>query len=203
MKLATAISMLCLLSFCLGCGPKGPPQYGGKTLRYWETQAAGDSYEARRVAAKALGEIGPRGLPALARLLADPDHRVQAAANLAVAGMRQKAVTPLKEMLGDPDPKVRAGAAKALMQILVDTGRKDAVPQLIQFLRHPDPNVRASAAKALLQTGPEAKAAIPALKEALQDENPGVRHVVNSTLKIVGGGGQSSNKQYVPPHSQR
>ena len=93
-------SILLLLLFCLGCGHKArPDRYQGKPLRYWESQADSENFDSRRAAAKALGEIGPNGVPTLLILSQDQDSRVRASATLAMLSMGKRAVPQLIESL--------------------------------------------------------------------------------------------------------
>ena len=130
--------ILPLLILCLGCRHKGQPEYQREPLHYWEAKAASKEPDQRRTAAEALGNIGPTGLPALAKLLRDNDHLVRAAANLAVIGMGWTAVPELKKLMSDPDKDLRAAATDALTNLLVNMGPA-GVPQLIELLKHPQP----------------------------------------------------------------
>jgi HEAT repeat protein len=169
---------------CLGCRPHGELQYEGKSLRYWETRAASENQVERAEAAKALGKIGPPGLEALVPLLRDPYNHVRSVANLSVMRMGPTAVPKLKELIHSSDGKVRQGATKALIQALV-TMRGNGAPQLIELLQDRDPRVREAAARSFLRIGTAAKTAIPALKQALSDENASVRNAAALTLRIL------------------
>jgi HEAT repeat protein len=160
------LPLLLLLLFLFGCGHKSLPNtYQGKSLRYWEAMAASENPELRRNAAKALGEIGPNGVPTILVLFRDHDDRVRASAMLSLLGVGQPAVPHVIPLLYDPDPKVRFGAVKA-----------------IQLL------------------GPEAKEAIPDLKELLHDENRHVRQASGQALLIFGIKPSSTNKlNAIPP----
>jgi len=96
--------------------------------------------------------------------------RCDAAYALGRFGSKAKAAVPaLTEALQDESSFVRSRVALALWQI---DKHPDAIPALIESLR--DPNSaghRSSAAFALADIGVEAKAAVPALLEALKD-NP-------------------------------
>ena len=59
------------------------------------------------------------------------------------------------------------------------------VNSLIEKLKDPDEEVRQNAAKALGEIGPEAKAAIPALREALKDDYKAVRKAAEDALKEI------------------
>ncbi len=54
-----------------------------------------------------------------------------------------------------------------------------------EALKDPESNVRYRAAQALGRIGPEAKAAAPALKEALKDENELVRKATGEALRKI------------------
>jgi HEAT repeat protein len=183
MRLLASLPLLLVL--CIGCRHKGPPEYQGKPLRYWEAQAASDSADRRRAAAEALGAIGPQGLPALVILRSDTDPHVWPTASLALRKMGRTAVPKLKELTYSPDAKLRAGAGKTLIEILVDM-RGEGVPELIELLKGSDPGVRLAAAKAFARIDGEApKAAVPAIREALQDEDPTVRRAAYLTLQVL------------------
>jgi hypothetical protein len=116
MKRHSAITVLLVLSaFCIGCQRSGLPEYQGKSLKYWETQAADKDVVKRREAAQALGRIGMKGLPGLAKLLGDEDQQTQNAASLAIIRLGQKALPELKRLTHSPivgryGPKGCAGA---------------------------------------------------------------------------------------------
>lgn len=74
-------------------------------------------------------------------------------------------VTALSEALKDNNINVRAYASAALGKI-----GSAAVSVLVEALREPDSDVRQRVAQALGQIGPEAKAAVPALIDALKDQ---------------------------------
>lgn len=59
---------------------------------------------------------------------------------------------------------------------------KDAIPTIIDFLKAPEPDVRYAAASGLIQFGSDAKVAIPALTEALQDKDEHVQRAAKQTL---------------------
>jgi HEAT repeat protein len=132
---------------CLGCAPQREPSYDGKPLSHWEATAQSKNREDRAAAAKALGEIGPDGLPGLTKLLRDRDNHTKAMAGLAIARMGAKAVPRLIELLRSPDDGTRLGAALALRH--VDPGAQPAVPALTELLQDDNPNVRAAAARTL------------------------------------------------------
>jgi HEAT repeat protein len=84
--------------------------------------------------------------------------------------------------LGDQDPNVRFYARLALAQ----TGTA-ALPELIECLRSTDSTMRFEAASALcIMNSVSRKDAVPALTDALRDENPATRRAVLEALRSVG-----------------
>jgi hypothetical protein len=59
------------------------------------------------------------------------------------------------------------------------------VSSLVAHLKDEVPAVRRAAAEALGQIGPEAKAAVPALRDALRDEDGGVRRLAAAALEKI------------------
>jgi HEAT repeat protein len=188
------LPILLILTLCSGCAPKASSklQYRGKPIRYWETLAENDDPAKRVDAARALGKIGPRGLPALTKMMGDKEHRVRAAAYLAIMDMKGKKVVPeLQELIDGSDQAARDGATKALVQIYVNRGEK-GVPKLIELLKDPHVTVRVQAVRAFVRVDRDSvKTAIPAIKEALGDGDPTVRKAAQLTLAIL-----------VPPRSR-
>src|SRR5262245_63830339 len=80
-------------------------------------------------------------------------------------------------MAKDEDTRARAQAVSALERI-----GPAAVPGLREGLRDKDVRVRSGAATALGRIGPDARAAVPALIEALKDEVADVRVQVPGAL---------------------
>jgi HEAT repeat protein len=140
--------ILLLLLVCLGCGPSKSPQ---QSLQYWELQANSDQPEGRAAAAKALGEIGPKGVPALLQLSQDRNGHVRAVSNLALLTIGKKAEPQLFVALNDPDPKIRIAAIKSLQSLGPDT--KETIPAMKEMLRDKNPGVRRAAASSLLLLG--------------------------------------------------
>jgi HEAT repeat protein len=83
---------------------------------------------------------------------------------------QKEVVKKLVEALKDPDPDVRQNLGAALAKI-----GPDAIEPLVEALKGDNPDRRAGAAYTLGLIGPPAKAALPALLEALKDESVEVR----------------------------
>jgi HEAT repeat protein len=127
----------------------------------------------RAEAALALGLIAPgdvRVVGALAGALKDPDECVRRAAalRLGTAGPRAAKAAPiLEKALDDEATDVRVEAATALWKITGKPGR--TVAQLTRDLLHPHANQAPDNARRLGAMGPVGKAAIPILRQALEE----------------------------------
>lgn len=116
---------------------------------------------------------------------------------LAAIGSGARAATPaLEKALKDADPGVRLAAAEALVRI--NPANQDAaaivaqaIPELMAYFKEGDESMpshtRILMAHILGSLGTRAKAAVPGLKEALQDKNPRVRAAVTQALKQIQG----------------
>lgn len=131
----------------------------------------------RRVAALALGAIGPHAraaAPGLVRLLGeDPEPRVRAAAAQALGETELAiAVDPLvAALVGDPDRWVREAAGNALGAL-----GAPACPAVLRVLqRAPRLDVRLACVRALGRMGDGALAAVPALVAVLHERWVGRR----------------------------
>ncbi len=125
----------------------------------------------------ALSKYGPlaaNALPALTKLLRDPDVYVQAhaaAAMLTIDPERVDATTLLLKMLKNKDANIREEAAVATGQ--AGAAALPIVRELIITLQGDiSPRVRDRAAWAMGQMGPAAKDAVPTLIEALKKTHP-------------------------------
>jgi len=92
----------------------------------------------------------------------------------------------IADMLGNDNIRVRLGAT-ALVEELVKEHRQEllaSVPGLIGLLRHENPTIRGDAASVLGII--KDKAAERALRESLEDGNPGVREAARDALFELG-----------------
>ncbi|MEU6430698.1 fumarate reductase/succinate dehydrogenase flavoprotein subunit [Microbispora sp. NPDC046973] len=150
--------------------------------------AAGDrDREVRVWAARGLGVIGlPHGAPAVARLAADPDPLVRAAALEAFGGLGQAAhgepglTETAVRGLADPAWQVRVGAARGLAAAVPAL----AVEPLVAALADPHLDVRKAAVLSLSgwAARPEVAAALHA---ALGDSDADVRAYARRALDAV------------------
>jgi uncharacterized protein (TIGR03067 family) len=127
----------------------------------------------RRLAARALGRVGPpakEAVPALCGSLKDAEAPVRQAAVAALVRLgpaAQAAVPALILALKDADPEVRGLAGTALKS--VGPPAKEALPDLIADLKDKDRTVQLAGVRALGQMGPTAREAVPALVAVLTD----------------------------------
>jgi HEAT repeat protein len=138
-------------------------------------------------AARTLGKISPvaadLAVPALARLITDPDLDVRLAAAGALeqyGPAARSAVPQLIYAVRSSDAELRIASIRALGAAGGREAQK-AVPELRQALTDSDPRVRQAAALVLGRLGPSAAAA-PALKSALRDPDPEVQRAASEAL---------------------
>lgn len=98
------------------------------------------------------------------------------------------AIPALQKLLQDPDEDVRRVAANSIRLIQQGAGPSEALQKLIQQLNSPDELMRLKAAKDLAKLGPAAKVALPALEKLLQDPDEDVRRVVANAIERIRGG---------------
>lgn len=140
-----------------------------------------DDRYVRSRAEQALGRIGPEAVGPLLSLLAGGTSRDRQAAAAALGWTRDpRAIGPLVGALGDGDPALRDAAASALEAL-----GAPAVDPLVGALVHPQAGIREHAALILGRLGDTR--AVPALRAALSDPDPGVRHAAGDALAAMGG----------------
>ncbi len=130
--------------------------------------------QVRAAAAWALSQMGAKAaaaVPALGQALSDSSPRVRSLAAVALEAMGSTAAPALPELvraLHDPVDYVRVPAADALGAM--GPAARAAVSPLVERLRVKDEQVMVlrSVATALGNIGPDAKDALPALRETLQ-----------------------------------
>jgi len=128
--------------------------------------------DTRFVAIHTLGKIGPQAgqaLADLARVFEDRDvsiraRTIEAMVRIDVGSRSTQGV--LEKAIKDADSKIRRQAVMSLEQV-----GAAAVPLLLEAMKDPDFSVRRTAAAALGRIGPDARAAIGVLTEALTDQN--------------------------------
>jgi HEAT repeat protein len=121
-----------------------------------------------------LEEKAKSAIPALTALSKDSDKNIRVAAIGALGALGQVAVTALREVLQNSDMDSRTVAALALLQF--EIVEENAIPAYMAILLSQNVNAgaRFSAALALGRIGPEAKAAVPALRELQRMIDPAI-----------------------------
>jgi HEAT repeat protein len=117
------------------------------------------SFGARATGARVLGECGAAALSTLPALV---------------------------KVLKDPDGDVRVAAAEALLKIAPELQGEAALGVLADALKSPDLLIRRRAAEALGGRGARAKGALPALRAAVQDPEPEVRQAALEAVQRIG-----------------
>jgi HEAT repeat protein len=108
-----------------------------------------------------------------------------AAGSLQRFGPQSAAAVPaLATAAAQGDPEVRIAAMMALGALNPDDSVR-AVPALVTALGYADADVRRYAAETLGKVGPLATAAVPALRQALRDDNPSVRRAASDALLSI------------------
>jgi len=147
----------------------------------------------RRGVAGALGAIGaatPDALGALMGALVDPDAAVNDNAAHSLLALGPAAAAPLAQALKDPDVGLRQMAVLTL-SAGIRFGRfrpvgPDTVTALIATLGDSNPDIRDEAARALADLGPQAKDALPTLRQmAAGDPADSVRVVARRAIEKI------------------
>jgi len=157
------ILLVCIVILFAGCSRKEEVVYQGKPLSEWIEMLEGTNLSAKLSAINAVGKIGPEAKDAIPAL---------------IETIRQTR---------NHDKKILLGCNYALLAM-----GKEIVPYMISLLKDDEWEMRRGAAWILGEVGPEAKDAVPALTEALNDSNPEVRTRAAEALKKVKGGNAES-----------
>ncbi|MEO8077111.1 MAG: HEAT repeat domain-containing protein [Acidobacteriota bacterium] len=138
-------------------------------------------------AAIALSFMGPEAFGPLRESLASDDPIVRREALRSIGKLKERAplqssaVVPLGvARMTDADPGIRSVAATYLG--IIHEGGSDAVSALATGLQDPEVQVRLASATALGSFGPEAEAALPALRKAASDSDAEVAREAGVTL---------------------
>jgi HEAT repeat protein len=145
----------------------------------------------RLKAARALGELGVAAkdaVPMLTEVLSDDEFFVREGAAEALGSMGHWASTSVPALLAalrGPELTLRDRALDALASIDQKALVTDGVPLLIAEMHHGTPAGRIQATRAVGRIGPEAKAAVPALVDALKDPSAKVRECAREALTKI------------------
>ena len=138
----------------------------------------------KREAASALEKMGKEGLPALIWCLKRPERQTRRMAARAITKMGEAAIPTLEKAAREDDPEIRKQVAYVLGEI-----GPPAIPVLTQLLGDPEASVRAQVASAIGVMMGDGKAALPAVKEALANEqDPNVKQLLQQASDSLEGG---------------
>ena len=138
----------------------------------------GEEKPIEKAARKIFKRIGSDAVPALVKALKDDTVRLAAIDALGFVGQEAKSALPaLIEVLKCENADVLHATADALRKIALERGTVNLIIDiLIKALKNKNyDNIRREAAFALSHFFPENRTAVPALTEALKDENVNVR----------------------------
>jgi HEAT repeat protein len=159
--------------------------------------------EVRRTASESLARLGPRGKPAVPVLLETirapvTDKDTWMACMRALFALWQigpeakEAIPALTRLCKDRDEGVRMLAAGALLR--VEEGNRQArralkplLPDLAGCLADAEPGVPLFAADVLGRLGPEARSALPALRKALESNDPHLWAACRKAIRAIEG----------------
>ena len=145
--------------------------FQGKSIAEWKEQLNDEKEFARLSAAVALGECGPKAVPALVEALKHKDPRIRywAARGLGKIGAEAKSAMPaLTEALKDSSESVRVGAAYTLWKL----GKKtDAMTAFIESIKDATAAAQLEVVNDLCLIGPDAREALPAVKKAAEQKS--------------------------------
>jgi HEAT repeat protein len=157
------VLLVCTAILFIGCNRKEEVIYQGKPLSAWIEMLEDSNPRTRFSAVNAVGKIGPEAREAIPAL---------------IETIRQTR---------NHDKRILLACNYALLAM-----GKEIVPSMISLLKDDDWEMRRGAAWILGKVGPEAKDAVPALTEALNDSNPAVRTKAAEALKKIKGGNAES-----------
>jgi HEAT repeat protein len=146
-----------------------------------------------------MGPEGKTAIPDLLKSLTDESAFVRSYGASALGKMEptdaRVAIPALTEALKDEDRSVRVSAALALWWL--DRQGKLAVSVLLDVLQDTKnvPGVRRDAVWALELIGPEAKAAVPSLMDAIKDDPDNIGRAAKEALKRIDPQGAANAKE--------
>jgi HEAT repeat protein len=151
--------VVCIAILSIGCTKKKEVTYEGKPLSEWMKILKGEDPIGKYAAIHAVMKIGPEAKEAIPIL-----------------------IETIREVRNNRDRRLLVACNKALLGM-----GKEVVPHMIYLLKDETWEMRRGAAWILGKLGPEARDAVPALTEALNDPNPDVRTKAQEALKKVKG----------------
>jgi HEAT repeat protein len=149
--------LVCISISSFGCNKK-EVTYQDKPLHTWIEMLESPDPAVRTSAILAVGEIGPEARKAIPMLI------------------------EIIRQTRNHDKRMLLAANTALLKM-----GKEIVPHMVSLLEDKDWEMRRGAAWILGKVGPDARDALPALTDALEDPNPEVRAKAAHSLKQIMG----------------
>ena len=150
--------VVCIAILSIGCTKKKEVTYEGKPLSEWMKMLKGEDPVGKYAAIHAVGKIGPEAKEAIPIL-----------------------IETIREVR-NRDKRILVACNNALLAM-----GKEIVPHMISLLKDDTWEMRRGAAWILGKVGPDARDAVPALSEALNDPNAAVRTKAQEALKKIQG----------------
>ena len=150
--------VVCIAILSIGCTKKKEATYEGKPLSEWIGMLKGEDPIGKYAAIHAVGKIGPEAKEAIPIL-----------------------IETIREVR-NRDKRILVACNKALLAM-----GKEIVPHMVALLKDETWEMRRGAAWILGKLGPDARDAVPALSEALNDPNAAVRTKAQEALKKIQG----------------
>ena len=158
MKKRCLALLVCTAILSIGCTKKEEVTYQGKPLSEWMKMLKDENLIKKYAAIKAIGELGPEAKEAIPVLI--------------------ETIRETKHR----DKRILFACNQALLGM-----GKEIVPHMIALLKDDTWEMRRGSAWVLGKLGPDAKDAVPALTEALNDPNDAVRRRAAEALKKIKG----------------
>src|SRR5438128_5082049 len=134
-----------------------------------------------------LAEYGSRAkaaVPALVRILQEPNEELRVATALTLGKIGKAAVAPVTELLSHPDTDIRFYGLWALGNIGPEA--RAATAKVLRGLGDKDANIRRKAAYALGRIGPDPKDVVRPLIKAFTDDDADVRQEAGDAVGRLG-----------------
>lgn len=175
-----------------------PENIAGRTLEEWASDLSSPNRIVALRAVLTIGQFGQAATDVLTEALAHKQAGVRywAASELGdIGSLPAAAKSRLTDLLDDDQIGVRLAAAYALCR---GGQLEKSLPVLTDALSHPTRGVRNAAADFLARIGPPAKAATPALEQALQHQDYHTKGAAQEALLRIRAVPQSGGSQPSP-----
>jgi len=146
------------------------------------TNQASETRTAER-AVGAIGAAGAEGFPVLRRVATNQFGNARVSAILRIGRFGDLATPVFATCVEDRDTDVKLRSMWGIRELRLDPA--ECIPALTNQLHHSEPMVRSVAVDTIANFGPEARAVLPSLLEALDDSDSSVRASATNALERV------------------